>query len=421
MSEPVLDVTPRAAAGAMLRGGVLHDRLDTTPEDAALAMAPLARAWRYVVLIPLVYRIASFPKVFIGYATANGGTGLVPVLAVTTVAVLLNLIGGFLVLRRRGLRAAGARRVLWLDLGIGVLLNFAVATTVPAAVQPFAVDVSWTWLVGTFGLWASLLGVPGTLWLLLAAIPLRALLTLAGGLPLTDPLAVTRSIGCLVGLVVAVLTMAGFLVLSGAGGRFAVLAGIRHGTRIERDRNRRLLHDTVLQTLDALAITPPAPETDPAARLAEVRDVLGGEAAALRRRIMETPPEHGSRGFVAELGDLVTEMAGHGLRTQLVAADFDDQVLSAARRTALRDAVREALRNAAKHAGTNQIVLRVEDRDGGISAVVRDHGVGFDPAVRPPGFGIRESITARLAEVGGRSSIDSAPGAGTRVTLWVPA
>jgi signal transduction histidine kinase len=190
--------------------------------------------------------------------------------------------------------------------------------------------------------------------------------------------------------------------------------------RTERARTRRLVHDTVLQTLDALAITPPAGEPDPQRQLAEIRETLGGEASALRSRIMEPPPATTSRGFVAELGDLVTEMAGHGLRTQLVAADFDDHVLSEARRTALRDAVREALRNAAKHAGTNQIVLRVEGRDGGISAVVRDHGVGFDPAVQQPGFGIRESITARLAEVGGRSSIDSSPGAGTRVTLWVP-
>jgi signal transduction histidine kinase len=50
----------------------------------------------------------------------------------------------------------------------------------------------------------------------------------------------------------------------------------------------------------------------------------------------------------------------------------------------------------------------------------RDHGTGFSPDARPSGFGIGESIKARLAEVGGTASVESAPGSGTRVTLWVP-
>ena len=59
-------------------------------------------------------------------------------------------------------------------------------------------------------------------------------------------------------------------------------------------------------------------------------------------------------------------------------------------------------------------------RDNGIAVIARDHGTGFSDADRPAGFGISNSITARLADVGGSSTIESEPGRGTRVTLWVP-
>jgi len=53
--------------------------------------------------------------------------------------------------------------------------------------------------------------------------------------------------------------------------------------------------------------------------------------------------------------------------------------------------------------------------------ITRDHGAGFSAADHPAGFGISESITARLAEVGGTSLVESGlAGGGTRVTLWVP-
>ena len=52
--------------------------------------------------------------------------------------------------------------------------------------------------------------------------------------------------------------------------------------------------------------------------------------------------------------------------------------------------------------------------------MVRDHGKGFDPASANEGFGIKHSIIARLAEVGGTATISSSPGKGTKVELWAP-
>lgn len=394
---------------------------DDNGDLAAVGDATLARAARYWVVVPLAYRIAAFVKVFIGFAAANGRLGLGPVLAASVFAVAANTAALAWVLRSGGLRARVSGRALAVDLVVGVALNFAVAATAPAPVQPFAVDVSWTWLVGAVAMWAGTSGLPSALWLLVAAAPLRALLTLAGGLPLGNQLAVTRSIGCMIALAVAIVIAAGILILLGAGTRFAVDIGIRRGREAERRRTRRIMHDSVLQTLEALAISAPGDDAHAVSRLAEVRSVAKAEAAEIRRQITEPIPNGTARGFAVELADVATEMARDGLRTQLVAADFaDDDQLSQDRRTAMCEAVREALRNTVKHSGTKQVVLRVEERDGGIAVVARDQGQGFDVRERPPGFGITQSIVARLAEVGGHGTVDSQPGRGTRVTMWVP-
>ncbi|SFW77128.1 sensor histidine kinase [Amycolatopsis australiensis] len=424
MPEAGSAAPPRALVRTLLRSGTPAEPAEPPSGDGdltAVGDATLARAARYWVVVPLAYRIAAFVKVFIGFTAANGGLGLGPVLAATVFAVAANTAAVAWVLRSGGLRARVTGRALALDLAVGVALNFAVAATAPAAVQPFAVDVSWTWLVGAVAMWAGTSGLPSALWLLAGAVPLRAALTLAGGLPLTDQLAVTRSIGCMVALAVAIVLAAGILILLGAGTRFAVDIGIRRGREAERRRTRRIMHDNVLQTLEALAISAPGDDADAVTRLAEVRSVAKAEAAELRRRITEPVPTGSTRGFAVDLAGVATEMARDGLRTQLVAADFaDDHKLSQDRRTAMCDAVREALRNTVKHSGTNQVVLRVEERDGGIAVVARDQGQGFDVRERPPGFGISQSIVARLAEVGGHGTVDSQPGRGTRVTMWVP-
>lgn len=408
---------PRAFIRALLNRGAADEPADPVDDTAG---DTFARVWRYIAIGPLLYRVAAFPKVMIGFADSNGTNGLVPTLTVAAFSVAVNIAAVVWLLRTGGLHARAARPALVADLAIGLLLNVVVAIIAPTSIQPFAVDVAWTWLVGTIGLWTCVFGLPEAGWLLLAAVPVRALLTLAGGLPLTNSVALARSIGCIVALVVAVVTAGGILAVLGVGAQFALNAGILRGAQAERRRMRRMMHDGLLQTLDALAITPAGDADDAVARLSEVRSVIKAEAAELRRRITEPTVEDTSRSLVADLADVATEMARHGLRTELVAADFNDRAMSAARRTAMCDAVREALRNAVKHSHADEVVLRVEERDGGIAVVARDHGRGFDVTDRPPSFGISESIVARLAEVGGHGAVDSRPGHGTRVTMWVP-
>jgi signal transduction histidine kinase len=227
----------------------------------------------------------------------------------------------------------------------------------------------------------------------------------------------------IVTLVPALVVAVAILLLVGLGTRLAMGVGLRRGRDAEVARSQRVVHDTVLQTLEAMALRPPRPPDDLAvavAQLDELRGIARAQAMELRRGLTEPPDDTVPAGLGEDLAAVAAEMAREGLRARLVFTEVDDGTLPAARRVAVRDAVREAMRNTMKHAGTTEVVLRVEQRDGGIAVIARDHGTGFSEADRPPGFGIDNSIIARLADVGGTSTIESEPGRGTRVTLWVP-
>jgi signal transduction histidine kinase len=205
------------------------------------------------------------------------------------------------------------------------------------------------------------------------------------------------------------------LVLCGLFTGFAYVMGNRFGRRCERAESDRRIHDTVLQAFEAMALARPSDAVDPRARLAELRAMARSQAAVLRQGL-ERP--HGTR-LGADLAAVVADLAHDGLRVELLLADFDD-TLPAARCAAVSGATREALRNTLKHGDTTRASLRVEERGRGIAVVARDHGRGFDPTKSAKGFGIRESLMARMAAVGGRAEVASAPGRGTQVTLWVP-
>lgn len=82
-------------------------------------------------------------------------------------------------------------------------------------------------------------------------------------------------------------------------------------------------------------------------------------------------------------------------------------------------AAMQAVANAVQHADAQglSVELTGDSAPGGVAVRVRDTGPGFDVAAIPDDrLGIRGSINARLAAVGGRSDIDSTS-AGTTVTL----
>ena len=80
----------------------------------------------------------------------------------------------------------------------------------------------------------------------------------------------------------------------------------------------------------------------------------------------------------------------------------------------------EALANVRKHAGASRASIGLAYDEAEVRLVVSDDGTGFDPAAACTGYGLR-GMRARAAEAGGSLLVRSAPGAGTAISVTVPA
>jgi signal transduction histidine kinase len=174
---------------------------------------------------------------------------------------------------------------------------------------------------------------------------------------------------------------------------------------------QRMLHDTALATLTAIA----GGLVD--VRSEEVRARCARDAASLRL-IMSGRPVR-SADLPRSLATVVAEAAGLGLRVHQVLDDLPSGLDNAAV-TAIAMAVREALNNVHRHAHASEAWLTGAQEDGRVTVRVVDRGAGFTPALTAEGSGIRESIIARMREVGGAALVESTPGEGTCVELRWP-
>lgn len=170
------------------------------------------------------------------------------------------------------------------------------------------------------------------------------------------------------------------------------------------------LHDSVLQTLALIQR-----RSDDGA---EVARLARAQERELRAWLYGRPdrPVGGLRDAVESAAAEVEDRFG----TRIEVVVVGDRPLDE-RHAALVAAAREAMVNAAKFSGTSRASVFVEVGDDGVAAYVRDRGVGFDPdAVPPDRRGITDSIRARMARVGGRAEVVSAPGEGAEVELVLP-
>ena len=200
---------------------------------------------------------------------------------------------------------------------------------------------------------------------------------------------------------------------------------------IERREQDRLLHDTILNTLTALARSGGS-----AAAISQCRQ----DIALLQNALSDSgiTPDQGKpdSGPLAAIGAVADEMRGRGLAVDVAAegdavapGSTEPGLVPAPVVAALAHATREALANVAEHAGTGQARVTVSlTAPGGpgtvarIRVTVRDAGAGFDPGrVGPARLGVRRSITERVEDWGGSASVRSAPGEGTTVSLCWPA
>lgn len=198
----------------------------------------------------------------------------------------------------------------------------------------------------------------------------------------------------------------------------------------ERARIAHDLHDAVSQKLFSLRLTAKAAATlvdrDPARARAELAEVarLAAEAAdELRAVVVELRPAAlDEDGLLATLASQVQVLD----RAHAAAVGFSTQgvrTLPPAQEAAVLRVAQEALHNALRHSGGQRVEVTLTGTPTrGALLRVADDGHGFDPdSVRRAGrhLGL-VSMRDRAAAVGGRLSLESAPGKGTVVELEVP-
>jgi signal transduction histidine kinase len=253
------------------------------------------------------------------------------------------------------------------------------------------------------------LAVPGVRWVLAGGIALAA-----GGVVLllatTGQLANARNgfaatLVILLGVVLATAPLWRRLLDSRAAERAARVRSE------ERAAVAAHLHDSVLQTL--ALIQRHADEPQAVSRLARSQE------RELRAWLYDPAVVREGGTWAGLVAGLVAEVeSDHELLVDPVVvgdAPVDDAL------AALGAATREALVNAAKHSGAPAADLYTEVTPSRVSVFVRDRGNGFDPAGVPDDRrGLRDSVTGRLARLGGTADVRSAPGEGTEVELVLP-
>ena len=214
--------------------------------------------------------------------------------------------------------------------------------------------------------------------------------------------------------------------IAGAAVRTARLQDRLHRVAVVEDRQRiaRELHDSVIQELFAVGLglqglSQLVQDPQAEATLMDAVDRLDRAVESLR-------------GYVFQLQDTVQARPGLDERLQQLVARMGsayptDVLLDVGLAHTGNDLldneivklVTELLSNALRHGSSDKIEVSLERAEETCVLRVTDDGIGFDPALPRTGMGL-DNIHARVGRLGGRVTIISAPGQGTRVEVTLP-
>ncbi len=236
--------------------------------------------------------------------------------------------------------------------------------------------------------------------------------------------------------------LAGSIVLLGL---LLVLLGIRMARRIsaelrtreelleravdasetERARIAADLHDGTVQHLAGLSFAlagmaaraEASGDADSAAVLSDAARTSRASVRELRTLLVDIyPPNLETSGLAPAIGDLLAGL-GPGIEVDADLAELPD--LDPNVRAALYRVAREAIGNVSKHAQASHVRVRLAQEARTVVLSVVDDGIGFDPDGEYDGhLGLR-LVHDLVATVGGRVRVNSAPGAGTTVSVEV--
>ena len=194
----------------------------------------------------------------------------------------------------------------------------------------------------------------------------------------------------------------------------------------ERGHLARELHDELGALLTAAKLDVARLKSRLGANLPEVSDRIAhlistlNSGIALKRRIVEDlrPSSLSHLGLVASLEILAREFQDRsGLS---ITTDLEPVELNGSAQLTVYRLVQESLTNIGKYAEADQIEISLANLDGYISVDVRDNGKGFTPDDVNPGSHGLTGMKHRVEAAGGRLSVVSARGSGTKISAVLP-
>jgi PAS domain S-box-containing protein len=229
------------------------------------------------------------------------------------------------------------------------------------------------------------------------------------------------------------------------GGAHGIMRDLRDQVRLEDDLRRQAadlgsaqerarlaqdLHDSVTQALFSMTLTTRSVELlldrDPVAArqmLGELRELEREALAEMRALIFELRPANLEQdGLPQAIRTHAAGIQGRVGLSVLVECDVADRRAPLDVETALYRITQEALHNVVKHAAAATVSIRlVGSPDAGLRLSIEDDGAGFDPDIIPAGHLGISGMRARASQVGATIDVTSAPGAGSRIVVDVPA
>ncbi|MCG0284810.1 sensor histidine kinase [Streptomyces sp. PSAA01] len=201
----------------------------------------------------------------------------------------------------------------------------------------------------------------------------------------------------------------------------------RQGAADERERIARDIHDTLAQGFASIIVLAEAAQAGidhaPATSAQQLRSIEStarenlAEARELVGSAGQPGPGRVAAGSVAltlrRTLDRFAEDTGLTVDADLADLECDQQT-----RIALLRCTQESLANVRKHAHASMVGVVLVRRPHGVELEITDDGTGFRVG-ESTGFGL-DGMRKRLAELGGRLTVTSSVGDGTRILAMLP-
>jgi signal transduction histidine kinase len=210
--------------------------------------------------------------------------------------------------------------------------------------------------------------------------------------------------------------------------RSRLLADLVKAHEGERVRIASDIHDDSIQVMSAAALRlemlgDDLTESEHGEAIDHVADKVRHAVGRLRRLIFDLSPRSlESGGLGAAIEGYLREVGSEAGFLWSVDDRLPDRPADEVEAILYRIA-QEAIRNAQNHARASSVTVMVGERDGGTLLRIADDGVGFaagGAGEHRPGHVGLPSMRERARMAGGTFELETAPGAGCAIEVWVP-